>query len=419
MPPHDYSASIRARIALRGILQWHAHDAGGSMRINNMVDFITKVANSKIEVNQERCVAVRNRNADCLRCAEACVSGCIRYKENELLISPLSCIGCATCCTVCPTAALDAKNPDDEQLLLFCEKAAARNGGTATIVCDKVMERFGSRIDKDKVVAVPCIGRLEESLYATLASDDIPEIVVIDALCEGCEYKNGRDIAELVRKTTQIIFDAWHCDCTLRISSKLPGSVRKGEEAYDKSLRGLFSAVKTASKEIGAEAVKAYTDDKLGNDSEQDAKGPVYIKVNEQGVLPHFVPDRRSRLIEALRCLGSPDDIMLETRLWGNVIIDSEKCRSCYMCATFCPTGAILKLIDDTGVARGVGHIPSQCVKCRTCVNICMSKAISISEEVFATDVLAGITERIDMKAQSSDVADQLGLGKGNLGAFR
>ena len=46
----------------------------------------------------------------------------------------------------------------------------------------------------------------------------------------------------------------------------------------------------------------------------------------------------RERLLNNLATLGEPQDIMIETRLWGHVIIDPELCSSCQMCATFCPT---------------------------------------------------------------------------------
>lgn len=39
--------------------------------------------------------------------------------------------------------------------------------------------------------------------------------------------------------------------------------------------------------------------------------------------------------------LGDPVQSTLDTRLWGHVTIDMRKCKSCKMCAAFCPTGAL------------------------------------------------------------------------------
>ena len=73
------------------------------------------------------------------------------------------------------------------------------------------------------------------------------------------------------------------------------------------------------------------------------------LHVMKDGTLPHFIPDRRERLLDALAQLGSLRGGKLETRLWGAVVIDGTKCVSCRMCATFCPTGAIAKFDDADG----------------------------------------------------------------------
>ena len=72
------------------------------------------------------------------------------------------------------------------------------------------------------------------------------------------------------------------------------------------------------------------------------------LHVMKDGTLPHFIPDRRERLLDALAQLGEPAGGKLATRLWGAVVIDGTKCVSCRMCATFCPTGAIASSTTPT-----------------------------------------------------------------------
>lgn len=113
--------------------------------------------------------------------------------------------------------------------------------------------------------------------------------------------------------------------------------------------------------------------EKLGAEEPEE---PKFAKVAEDGTLPHFLPERRGRLLLSLSNLGRPEDVMIDTRLFSHVIIDSEKCTSCQMCATFCPTEAIRKFGDaataaETGRPFGIDHYTGRCVQCHCCENIC------------------------------------------------
>jgi Fe-S-cluster-containing hydrogenase component 2 len=59
--------------------------------------------------------------------------------------------------------------------------------------------------------------------------------------------------------------------------------------------------------------------------------------------MPHYFPLRRRRLIDALEKLGEPQNVMVRTRLWSDVLVDEQKCSGCQMCAVFCPSGALSK----------------------------------------------------------------------------
>jgi ferredoxin len=99
------------------------------------------------------------------------------------------------------------------------------------------------------------------------------------------------------------------------------------------------------------------------------------LHVMKDGTLPHFLPDRRERLLDALAQFGQPEAADIDCRLWGSVVIDGTKCSSCRMCATFCPTGAIAKF-DGADGTMGVMHYPADCVKCASCQDICPEDAI-------------------------------------------
>lgn len=364
--------------------------------ISDMIDLISKLESSYITVHQERCVLVRNRNADCLRCAEVCTSGCIHYNNGKLIVSPDKCIGCGTCATACPTCALEAHHPDDAQLTHQCLTAAQASEGTVCLACKNLLSRVKGAYDPEKVVDVECLGRVEESLLTLLAAANVTEVVLVHGACESCKHAPGWNMVQRVCETEQHLLQAWNSSMNIRALAKLPAHTRSKESGVDTQKRALFKQGKNKMATLGIAAADTAIQNTLQNNQPEKTPAPP-LKVMKDGTLPHFLPDRREHLLNALASMGDPQDVMLSTRLWGHVIIDSERCTSCQMCATFCPTGAISKFQDENGTF-GVEHYPGDCVKCRCCTTICPADALELSEEVFAIDMLAGMTDRYEMK---------------------
>ena len=129
------------------------------------------------------------------------------------------------------------------------------------------------------------------------------------------------------------------------------------------------------------------------------------MHVMKDGTLPHFLPDRRERLLNALAQLGEPAAPSLECRLWGAVVIDGSKCESCRMCATFCPTGAIAKF-DEADGTLGVTHTPADCVKCGSCRDICPTDAITLLDSVRTTWLSDGEVHRYKMTPRAVSLTD-------------
>ncbi len=363
--------------------------------VTNFFGLLEQLQSADITVHQNRCAVVRNRNATCMKCAEVCTSGCISYDDNELIISPEKCIGCGTCATICPTCALEAHRPNDAELLQSCLSAARAADGEVIIACEQILAAAEGLYDPEKVVGVGCLGRAEESLLVALAGAGVSHVSLVQGKCASCEHAVGLETARLVRDTAAVLLETWHSDMGVDIVEKFPSVARLAKDkGYDPSRRGFFSSVRDEAKAAAATTADFAVKDALGV---EDAPAPKYVKVMDDGTLPHFIPDRRERLLDGLATLGEPEDVMIDTRLWGHVIIDAEKCSSCQMCATFCPTGAISKFKDADGTF-GVEHAPADCVKCRCCTDICPEGALTLSEEVFAVDLMNGAKERYEMK---------------------
>lgn len=368
-------------------------------KVTNFFGLLEQLQSVNITVHQNRCAVVRNRNATCMKCAEVCTSGCISYDDNELIISPEKCIGCGTCATACPTCALEAHKPTDAELLKSCLAVFEATGGEVVIACDQILAAADGLYDPEKVVGVACLGRVEESLLITLATAGVKRVTLVQAKCAECPYEVGLRTAQLVCDTANTLLETWNEGMRVSVVEKFPSAVRlAADKGYDAGRREFFTAMKGEAKSVAATTTDYAIKDALGV---EDAPEPKYVKVTKDGTLPHFIPDRREQLLTSLAHLGDPQDVMIDTRLWGHVIIDADLCSSCQMCATFCPTGAIAKFKDADGTF-GVMHNPSDCVKCRCCTDICPEGALSLSDEVFAVDLLAGVVERYEMKPQKN-----------------
>ena len=261
------------------------------------------------------------------------------------------------------------------------------------------------------LVAGPRAATDGEGAAAADADPAAADSLATEAADEAAEVDAAVDrTARLVRDTAALLLETWGSDVTVKLTTKLPRSVRLTAPAdFDTGRRGFFSSMRDEARAAAAITAEHVVREKLGAEEEEE---PKFAKVGEDGTLPHFLPERRGRLLLALSNMGEPDDVMIDTRLFGHVIIDPEKCTSCQMCATFCPTEAIHKFGDaataaETGKPFGIDHYTGRCVQCRCCEDICPTGALTLSTDVFAADVpKRGRSERIPMKPRARKVND-------------
>lgn len=367
--------------------------------VANIIGVLTQLESADIAVNQHRCAVVRNRNAACRACAKACTTGCISVEQGRITLDTAKCIGCGTCTTVCPTGALTPKAPTDEELVQACLRAAGHADGMVILACEKLTQAAAGYYDPDAVVGLNCLGRVDESLLLRLADAGVREVCLAHGACAQCSRATGMVVAREVVTTVEGLMNAWGGQIAIRFADKLPQVAKDSGQAYDTQLRAFFSTLKEQIKSTAQAVAVAEIEQAVSPSNRASAqKDPSedVVKVTDDGALPRFVPERRLAELEVLRRMPVPDDVLVPARLWGNVIINTDICKSCRMCATFCPTGA-LRRYDDDAEHLGVEHIAALCVKCRTCQSLCPAHALIISDEVFASDLVEQSVERIPM----------------------
>ena len=377
----------------------------------NVIGVLEGVQSAAITVRQERCAMVRNRNADCLRCADACTSGCISLVDGLLSIDLSKCVGCGTCATACPTCALESHNPSDSVLL----NSALENArdGIAVVACHPICgiaqpqggNSTGSSVatalvdgpcgkpsDVASMTEVVCLGRVDESLICALAAAGIQQVHLKCGDCERCEQRRGFASARVVVDSANALLEAWGSSARATIEQELVPLQLRNEPIVHRGSRA-----NSDSSASGIDAMSEIFDTAPGDECPGPSSASRLPRVMRDGTLPHFLPVRRERLLDSLVQMGNPVAPSISTRLWGMVSIDERACVSCRMCSTFCPTGAIVRFDDPDG-AMGVEHYPGDCVKCGTCRAICPAGAIEIRDEVSPACLLDGEVHRYEMR---------------------
>ena len=339
------------------------------MTVDVAMDRLERLEGYGLAVHPERCVRVRNRHASCARCAEACTSGALSLRDGALTVDEALCVGCGTCATVCPTCAIEARHPVDGELLAAAHRAL-RAGREAVFACHRAFEQAPAACAAAGAIELACLSRMEESLAMRLFADGAQCIRLLHGACEGCPRENGFASVKLVRDTVDSLLETWGLNCE-----------------YD--VQQVGSEVKVAAADAAEPQLVATS----GIRAASALRKPAHVQAD--GTLPHFVPLRRHALLDALADLGNPVRPDLDTRLWGHVSIDMGACRSCKMCAVFCPTGALKKSDikpspNADGTPDGGSFLEfscAECVQCGLCVDACMKKCITVSPVVSTAEL--------------------------------
>ena len=350
--------------------------------INDIATIADALEKAPVIVVQDRCVAVRNRNATCRACMRICPFGAVKVAANELTLDPAACVGCGACAAACPTQALIARDPSDSALSDACKSLAGKEGECAIACARSASKRLA---DPDRYVEVSCLARVDEALLIEAAAAGARDIVLVDGTCSTCKHGPcTQDVDDIIAQANGLL-ECQGAPALVRRSSAFPEQLIVEDAAgrFGSTRRGFLSDAASAARETAVTAARTTVANELGLKEGEVSIGE-RLRVGAGGSLPRIQVPRHMRLLDAFDALGEPCAERLETRRLGVVSIDSLRCNSCGMCAVFCPTGALSRNPDDkpSDPLRVLEFTAADCINCRMCCDVCWKGAITLEPGV-------------------------------------
>lgn len=354
--------------------------------LKDIVDVAQALESKAVRVVADRCVVVRNRHASCRRCVKACPADAITVRNNELTLDNHACVSCGACTVACPVEALVPLDPSDAELATGAARSADALDGCAVIACARIASKDLG--DPTKYTIVPCMARVDEGMLVELAAAGVSRIMLVDGSCRTCKYRDTESgVDEAVEQARALIAAMGGATEVVR-ASEFPAEALLEDRAslYGQERRGFFSRSSRRAREASVKTaeVMVFKEFEQRMPSLKERLG-----VTAAGAMPWLVAQRRERLMDSLDQLGTPTVETIDSRQFGTVSIDEEKCSACGMCAVFCPTGALKKSDErpEDGVGSYLEFQAFDCANCRMCADVCMKKCLTVSTEVSADEL--------------------------------
>lgn len=380
--------------------------------IADMIELADAMRISPIEVDDIKCVAVRNRNSSCRRCMDACIEDAIEVNSNEISIDAALCVNCGACVDVCPTSALSACNPTENGVLAEALRTSRNADGHITIACARKAAKHEG--DTEKYANVPCLGHMTGHLLTLLATEDVVgasdgkcaprSITLVDGDCVTCKFGAVSPSIDATCDDAQRILCAAGCDLEIVRTPAFPGYVIDADGAANrgKSRRGLARQTGSYIKTIAGNVAVKTIEDKLGMGGKDEPTSlRDRLKAGKNGKIPTFQPTSNYQIIECMeRLLDNAmdasdnrlsDDAFVDSRRFGSVRVDPEKCSGCGMCVLFCPTEALRYAKFDEPADESLRYVEfqaSDCTRCMLCKDVCLRHCLEVDEGAALGDLL-------------------------------
>lgn len=386
----------------------------------NLIDIAQRFAEEPTLalLHEERCLPERDLSATCSWCADECPVGAIELAGSVLAggtigygsvekvgstgprIDEEACVRCGRCVVACPTGALLAAPPFDDDTLL--EEAVRVAKAAAVVKAAKVEDEpsdesepptcgfactratQAARIDGERVAVLPCLAWVDEALLVHTACAGASRVVLLAAPCATCEHAAAIEALPHIAAEAQRILDTWNIPCEVVYAEQGAEGLAAPldtDAAGELSRRNLFTQARAAVTEAATEAAKTQLD--------------AFVGARTEDIAREVEPDRRRwQLLDDLHAFGLPtDDTVVPRTLAPRVDIAVDSCSGCALCAEFCPTNALRKVGKGAGGTTLLEFDAALCRDCGVCTDTCRYGAITC-EEALTVGELFGLEPR-------------------------
>ncbi|KAA0258112.1 4Fe-4S dicluster domain-containing protein [Deferribacter autotrophicus] len=272
----------------------------------------------------------------CRRCLQACKYDALYVDDNGIKVNHLLCVGCGGCISVCPTGAMQNGYFKDDVFIKYFQTLQLTEDVILLLGDEENIRKFlWSNHNKsfEKSYPIPVDPKfLNVMHYLFLFSIGVAKLYLLnDKLADKNEVKFVN--------------------------------------SFIKFLFGYYPFI---------EFIEKYDEY-----SEKSYQNPLENKYNN-----FSFSSRRKKLAAILKFLyenSEKRNVLLKDNIldiFGNVLLDKDRCTLCLACVNHCKIGALLaKETDYT-----LNHNPSICIQCRICEKVCPEEAIEVASGLLLAD---------------------------------
>ncbi len=322
--------------------------------LSGLVNALKDFSDRAPDLDGSRCINLRHLQAgQCTVCADICPMAAVTLEPAPQFDTSV-CLACDACTAACPTSALRGKR---SPLEILRDARQSAKEGHVSLACRAV------GTGNDAATRIPCISALTAEFYVGLALGGVNHITIFSAECADCSLQSSLSQAQAAASRAEYLLSrlGLHLDVEQQVGRP---PVNAAAPSASLSRREFFTRFVKQQTSSDSEKLQAWAD---------------------------VVGWRHALLLtNLLQSYVATEGITLPVQegQWGSITVD-ERCIGCQMCATFCPTGALVATGEESEETITLWFCAARCTACGLCKKVCFKRAVTINDTVDLDAIVA------------------------------